>query len=501
MRIQHKLFVSFLAAGISLVLLMFVAIQWSLTRGLVEFVNTKDRDSLTSFVAALERGYRREQSWQWIAGRQRTLHDLYKAQVIDKHPNFVPPTSGPEHQGVRRPGDERFAPPKAGPRPPEFEPRPAVAGIERRGPLPRNRPAQISLLDSDKQLVVGGQRYKVSDNWLNIEVDGKIVGYVVFPKRHGINDGYALELLEQQRIAYIIISLCLVALTVVVALPLASNLVRPIKALAAFMDRLAKGEYQQRLSLKRNDELGQLSRDANELAATLEEAESARKRWLADISHELRTPIAVMKGEMEAVIDGVRPLDIAQVQSSYQETLRLQRLVEDLYELASNDIGALKYRKEEIDLAELLSDDLTQYQHILSAASLTLHSKLGDDSVMVWADGDRLTQLMVNLMSNCAKYAKDGSAVWLTLEAQDSHVQITVADDGHGVADEHLPQLFEHLYRVEDSRNRKTGGSGLGLAICKKIVEGHGGAIVATKAEQGGLQVRIELPIAGFLNH
>ncbi|MCJ8269940.1 MAG: ATP-binding protein, partial [Psychrosphaera sp.] len=247
----------------------------------------------------------------------------------------------------------------------------------------------------------------------------------------------------------------------------------------------------------RNDELGHLSRDVNELAMTLEKNDSARRRWIADISHELRTPIAVMKGEMEAVIDGVRSLDLAHVTSSHQEVQRLQRLVEDLYELTSADIGGMKYRKEEFDLVELIDDELSQFQQILSQSNIQLSHQLPEQPMIIWADADRLCQLFNNIMVNCAKYVDTDSEidgqVNLTLQGKDDCLILTIEDNGKGVPEQHLANLFEHLYRVDNSRNRKTGGSGLGLAICKQIVEAHHGTISAQKSALGGLAVVIEL--------
>lgn len=515
MRIQNKLFIAFLLAGISLVSLMFVAIQWSLTQGLLDFINSKERDSVAPLVKVLGERYQIDNSWDFIDGRSRLFHELYRDYVeSNNNPHFIPPAPAPRRNNYergdrprqradeshqlprRRYQDDLDEPPK---RQNRKEPRHYLGGELpphlRGGPSQRGHPIALSLYDQNKRHLAGRPEADSGDNWVPIEHNQKVIGFVVMPKRLDISQGYELSLLEQQRFAYIIISILLIALTAVIAMPLARNLVDPIKQLAQSMALLTKGDYQSRLNLKRNDELGVLSRDVNELAVTLEKNETMRKRWLADISHELRTPIAVMKGEMEAVIDGIRPLNIDQVESSYQEVQRLQRLVEDLYELSSADIGGMKYRKEQLDLVELLIDEIPHFKLILSKSNIMLYSQLPQEPLLMWGDPDRLCQLFKNILVNCTKYAHDNGEVNIAVKTVDNNIQITVADNGPGVADEHIASLFEHLYRVDDSRNRKTGGSGLGLAICKQIVEAHQGTIWAKKSSQGGLAVVIELPL------
>jgi two-component system sensor histidine kinase BaeS len=499
MRIQNKLFVAFLLAGISLVALMFVLMQWSLTKGLLEFINTKERDNIVPFVKELKTRYQQKNNWDWIKNRNRLFHNVFRDHVIDENKKFA----GPPQQNRRPPPRHRKEGQKWGDREPSNEQmygdrRPAHKRGPSDGPGRGSgvRPVDVALFDQNKTFVVGRPGTTEDDDWQAIKIEKKIIGWLVIRHSNGITRGYELTFLEQQRSAFIIISLLLICLTIIIAMPLARNLVHPIKQLVASMNRLTNGDYKTRVKLNRTDELGRLGRDVNELAVTLEKNETARKRWLANISHELRTPISVLKGEMEAVIDGVRPVGLDHVESSYQEVQRLQRLVEDLYELTSADIGGMKYRKEEFDLVEMLNDELAPYSQILKQSNITLTANLPNKALIVWADADRLCQLFKNIMVNCAKYAATGGQVRLSLQIDGKELQICIEDNGSGVAQEHLAELFEHLYRVDSSRDRKTGGSGLGLAICKQIVEGHQGSIVAQKSELGGLAVIITLPIA-----
>ena len=500
MRIQNKLFTAILLAGIGLVALMYILMEWTLTRGLVEFINTKEKARIEPLTAVLVERYQARGGWQWIDGRHRLFHNLYRNLSGRNSTRQTQPAVGEPSERIddryprdrdrggdvdRRPPPSRDGGFRPGRRPPPHH--------DRRGEGPR--PPQIALFDAHKRFLAGDPNARPHDNWIDILLEDKTIGYLVVPNHERVTEGYELTLLEQQRESYIVISLLLICLTIVVAMPLARNLVQPIKQLAGAMNRLTRGDYETRLKLKRDDELGQLSRDVNELAMTLDKTDTARKRWLADISHELRTPIAVLKGEMEAVIDGVRQPDIKQVESSYQEVQRLQRLVEDLYELSSADIGGMKYRKEPVDLQALLEDEIPLYEQLLAPRDIAINVRVGKKALVVYADADRLYQLFKNILVNSAKYGRESGEVHLTLERVQDTAQITFEDDGPGVPEDHLDKLFEHLYRVDDSRNRETGGSGLGLAICRQIVEAHEGTIEARRSALGGLCVIIRLPL------
>ena len=263
------------------------------------------------------------------------------------------------------------------------------------------------------------------------------------------------------------------------------------------MHKLTQGDYVQQLDLKRKDELGELSRDFNELAITLNENEDARKRWLANISHELRTPVAILRGELEAMLDGVRSLDKSNIDSANDEVKHLQRLIDDLHQLTSADIGGMHYRKKSINFNDWLNSEENKYRSYLANANISFAVEINNTSAFIFADSTRLCQLFENIINNCIKYA-GASRVNISLARHHNPnvVTIIVEDNGIGVDDVHLAHLFEHLYRVENSRNRKTGGSGLGLSICAHIVAAHQGTIVAEKSHLGGLAIMIKLPLS-----
>jgi two-component system sensor histidine kinase BaeS len=249
------------------------------------------------------------------------------------------------------------------------------------------------------------------------------------------------------------------------------------------------------MQLQRNDELGQLARDINELASTLAHNDTVRKRWLADTSHELRTPISILKGELEAMLDGVRPVNKAGIQSLHHETLQLQKLVEDLHELNNADIGGLRYYKQSVDLVALLEEQLQRHRPVFDNAGLQLQLSNHPKILNAWVDSSRLHQLLDNLLNNSLKYTTCPGKVQIKLQQQGNNALLVISDSAPGVPDAALDKLFEHLYRVDNSRNRLTGGSGLGLAICRRIVEGHHGTITASHSELGGITITITLPL------
>jgi two-component system sensor histidine kinase BaeS len=279
----------------------------------------------------------------------------------------------------------------------------------------------------------------------------------------------------------------------VLAAGLAFWLTRRVRALVSATHALIRGDYAARLRPHGDDELAQLARDFNTLAATLAAAQEARHRWIADIAHELRTPLAVLRAEIESLQDGVRPLNQDSVASLAHETARLARLIEDLHTLSLSDLGALTYHREPVDLADVLRDAVSGQGREAEARGLTLALDLEDDTIVL-ADESRLAQVFANLMQNSLRYTDVPGRVSVTVRRDGDRAVVDWHDSAPGVPAEDLPRLTERLYRVEGSRSRAGGGSGLGLAIAQAIVEGHGGSLTVTASPLGGLAVRLAFP-------
>jgi len=328
-----------------------------------------------------------------------------------------------------------------------------------------------------------------------IDVDGKTVGYLATAPRKNLSEEHELHFSEEQSRFLLFLGLCIALISVLVAFPVSRQLVKPIKVLAEATRKLASGQYQTRITVDSSDELGDLSRDFNSLAVALDSNEQARQQWIADISHELRTPLSVLRGEIEALQDGLREVTADRLDSLHNQVMNLNRLVNDLYELSMSDIGALNYQKETIDVVAVLEKTIESQSDEYRAKEIEIGFDGNDKVGQIFADAERLQQLFSNLLTNSLRYTNAGGELRISLQTLEKTVLITMEDSAPGVAQSDLSRLFERLYRVDNSRSRETGGTGLGLAICKNIVDAHEGSISAESSSLGGLKITIELPL------
>jgi two-component system sensor histidine kinase BaeS len=507
MKIQNKLFLFLFGFSLVLVTILVLLMQWSIGKGMVEYVASKEIETLNPVISKLSREYQRENSWRSMTGQHKKLRYLILEQLAGS--DF----ESTQRQLQRPPRGRQFdqaydmAPPRNYNRPP-----PPREGMRRpppshnsEEPPPRKDEGQYALLDADEQLIAGHYVDTLEYTKTAIEMNTIVIGYFAVANRTNLTEGYEVDFIEQQQHYLWLIALLVMSLVVLVTFPLARHIVEPIKLITQGMHKLTQGDYHQSIELNRQDELNELSRDYNELALTLAENESARKRWLANISHELRTPVAILRGELEAMLDKVRPLTASNIASANDEVKHLQRLIDDLNILTSTDIGGMGYRKQGENIVSLIQDEAERYRGYLADAGIELTLECKPQEAYIYADKTRLIQLFENILNNCIKYS---SATRLNIAVtfngisekaainNNNNVMITFEDNGIGVEETELVHLFEYLYRVEDSRNRKTGGSGLGLSICRHIAIAHQGDISAHKSRLGGLAVMITLPLS-----
>lgn len=490
MKIQSKLFLILFGFSLFLVTALVLLMQWSIGQGMVEYVNRKEVETLKPLIADLAEEYQKENSWTKMKGQNRAFDELIFSKLKDTE--FIQPLNIPPFP-LHNPPNTLDAPFPANPDkqwvPPE---------VDARHLSPRHQ-ANYALVDNNENLIAGYYSEDLEYTKSVITVDQAIVGFFAVSKRNELGKGYELDFIEQQQSYLWLIALITMILVALATLPLARHLVEPIKLITGGMRKLTQGHYQYNIDLQRQDELGELSRDFNELALTLYKNEDARKRWLANISHELRTPVAIFRGELEAMLDDVRPLTKKNIASANDEVKHLQDLIDDLHQLTSADIGGMHYRKEMEDLTLLLNSEVDKYSGYLANAGIKLEVEIGVAPAQIFADKTRLWQLFENIVNNTVKYAEASTLkISLALDQRVSKplVVIKFEDNGVGVAKQHLTHLFEYLYRVENSRNRKTGGAGLGLSICAHIVAAHQGEIFAEQSSLGGLAIVIKLPLS-----
>jgi two-component system sensor histidine kinase BaeS len=329
-----------------------------------------------------------------------------------------------------------------------------------------------------------------------IVVDGNTVGYLRYRSLSELTDldeEAERQFIAQQRTGLYGTALVALAIAAALAVVFGRQLVAPIRELVGGTQALANGKLDERIAVTSGDELGQLARDFNTMAESLEQSQRSQRQWIVDIAHELRTPLAILAGELQAVEDGVRQWSPQARESLQAEVDQLTGLVNDLHELSLSDAGGMGYDWRELDLASLIRDVVDQYATRLEDSGLSLETELPARPVPVKADARRLRQLLKNLLENSCRYTDSGGRIRLTCTLDES-VRLVIEDTAPGVPEDALPHLFDRLYRVEASRNRAEGGSGLGLAICKAIADAHGGGIQAGLSALGGLAVRIELP-------
>lgn len=272
------------------------------------------------------------------------------------------------------------------------------------------------------------------------------------------------------------------------------RLTHPIRTLTEAAQRMAAGGRGARVRVTGRDEVARLGHAFNAMASAIEENERQRKAMVSDIAHELRTPLANVRGYLEAAEDGVVPLDPALVESLLEESSLLQRLIDDLQDLALADAGMLQLHREETDVAALAQQVTAAHQAGAAAAELTLTVD-APEPVVVDVDPTRLRQALGNLVANAVRYSGAGAQVRVRAAISGTDVVLSVADNGPGVAAEHLDRLFDRFYRPDTSRARATGGSGLGLAITKHLVDAHGGSVEVDSAEGTGSTFTIRLPL------
>ncbi|WP_432884656.1 sensor histidine kinase [Kribbella sp. CA-245084] len=276
------------------------------------------------------------------------------------------------------------------------------------------------------------------------------------------------------------------------------RLVRPIVALTGAAQRMRNGDHAARVPVSGRDEVARLGHAFNDMAESIQRHDFQRKAMVSDVAHELRTPLANIKGYLVASEDGVVPLDSELVTSLLEETELLEHLVADLQDLALADAGMLRLHPAPRDLTELAQQVVAAHRPSADAADVTV-TAVGETSPAV-VDSARIRQALGNLVSNAIRYTPMGGNVMVGVRRVGDGYNLSVTDNGSGIAEEHLPYVFDRFYRAEHSRSRSTGGSGLGLAITKHLAEAHGGKITVTSRLGSGSTFTIWLPAAATLS-
>ena len=481
-RLVHTQALLLLSAVLIAVLAMGALSAWNLRNGFSDYLATRDVERLEQFALLVSENAERAGGIASLEAKGIGLPELFRefgrGQVLLPMGELRDAMPSPEDRGI-------FSP-RPPPRPIDsidaFKDRVAVYGLDGQARLGRALP-------QDAHDIVERP----------VRIGNEVVAMARMMKLKPVPTEVEVRFLNTQYQSIIAVACVLLLIALIGAFWISGHWVRPLIAVQAATEKIAQGEFDTRLNATRTDEIGDAMRNINQMAAGLKKLEGARRQWIADMSHELRTPLTVLRGEIEALIDGVIALTPQAILSLREEVLQLNALVDDLHLLAMSDLKALPCYFEELDAAGLLGGIVQRFSLSAAQRGLTLTLDLESETpVMVRWDTKRIEQLVSNLLDNSLRYTDASGQVRMRLRSGDENlVVVEVEDTAPGVSENDLLRIFEPLYRADAARGRSNGGSGLGLAICEQIAKAHHGVIRAEASALGGVLFHLELPRNG----
>lgn len=351
--------------------------------------------------------------------------------------------------------------------------------------------SRLSLYDAKRQFVVG-EPTQEQISYRPILVNNQVVGYLGLKPVLNQDDAISINFFsKQKRYLLLVYGLSFFA-SLIASLLLATYFKKPIQRLLNGTRELTKGNYQHQVKVNRNDELGDLSNELNQLAVILDQHETSRRQWVADTSHELKTPLAVLQAQIEAMQDGIRKPTPEHFASMLRQVNSLKKLTQDLADLAQAEAQQLQCYFAEMNPWDAVLQEIENFKPKFEQAGLSVTAE-GQGTVLQ-LDIDRFKQIMVNLLGNSIRYTETGGAVHVHTEQDAAQWTVYVDDSPFGLTDEQLSCLGERFYRVDDSRTRATGGTGLGLALSVKMAKAMGGELSFEHSPLGGLRCKLTFP-------
>jgi signal transduction histidine kinase len=334
--------------------------------------------------------------------------------------------------------------------------------------------------------------------FVNDETVGAVlVGSMIEPVLNPADEDF----LRSVNLSILVTSVAVGLLALVLGSLLFRQITAPLQALSRSARAIAEGDLAQRVTVRSEDEIGQVARSFNRMAESLAGADLQRRNMMADIAHELRTPLTVVQGNLEALMDGVYDLTPENVAAIHKQTVVLTRLVGDLRDLALAEAGQLRLELKVLSLSDVIAQVGEGLEVQAREKDVTLKFEVAAGLPNIQADEQRITQVLFNLISNALRHTPAGGTITVSAEAREDRALVSVRDTGTGIPPEDLPHVFERFYRADRSRARSTGGSGLGLTIAKQIVEAHGGQIWAQSWMGAGSTFAFSLPLSAPDSH
>lgn len=503
---------------------MSLATRFSFQKGFLEYLLEIEQERMSMLAYELAEDYKQDGSFAPLKTpknwRKMISSFTRKAPAPQGRPDGATPAKKLPFE----------TPPPPPPRPPRGGPSPVEQA--RRTLESVQLHSTLGLLTPDRQQLIAGVKPGPEASWIPISVDGSTVGWLTREPLRGITGSIDLRFHEQQRTAIMIIAALSLLLAAIAAMLMARMLLAPLRRFADTTNRLAAGDFSARVRQNRRmpfldifrlkltssrqapesgpplnvrdahpaswegDELQVLAKQLNHLAGVLEKNEKARRTFMAEIAHDLRTPLAILKAELEALEDGVRKVTPESLASLRSEVDLLGLLVDDIHTLSLADLGILHYSPQHLALGNHLACTLAGIQGRIEKRGLRLETDLPTTEIAVETDPARLNQILRNVLENSMRYTESGGVIQVRCHKDGKQAFIDVLDSEPSVPEESLPYLFNRFYTGDAARSRTRSGSGLGLAICQTLLQNQGGSIRALPSPLGGLWIRITLPLA-----
>lgn len=459
LKIGYKIFIAIMATAVISIIAVQSVQRYNFEQGLLQYSDENFLERLEPLSGLLAESYAEFGSWEFINGdRNITIERLNRAFSRLGFNN--------------RNNNAQF--------------------IDRRL-IPRSIINEISLLDENLNWVAGA-RHNNRSSTKAILLDDKVIGYLALTPRGRLTRNLDQRFAAQQNNIRTWASLAIILGALLSAFLIARNLGRPIKDLNEQVQNLSDGKYNTQLPTGRSDEFGSLAKNFNKLANTLRNNQDQRRQWISDIAHELRTPISVLRAEMECIEDGLQPLDLQTISNLKSEVERMNLLINDLHQLTQADAGTLTISPYTNDFIKEITDTLLNYHDQFKQKQLIVTTDL-DDLPDVFCDPNRMSQVVTNLIQNTLRYTDAPGKLHISGDIIADKIRLIFEDSAPSVSSEEIDKIFDRLYRVDPSRNRASGSTGLGLSICASIINAHKGAISAHESKLGGLAIWIELPV------
>ncbi len=487
MRLRYKFFLALLTTSFLILVLLICVMQLFVYRNFADFVNRTELAKLETLTTNLSNEYKKNNNWEVFRNNPRYFIRILDKSLPLKNGNTRrPPHPDPEFRREQKQGGKRFD--QRPNRRRGFHPPPH--------PDPINPVTRLCLFDVNKKYIAGplnpGNRFTYGKIALNNKTIGWLGLKLHADIRHPLEEGF----FKAQKKAFLILGGGIFILAIIISYILSRHLLAPIKELVKGTKAMSSFDFNTVIQVNSKDELGRLADDFNHMAATLKQYEKIRKNWISDISHELRTPISILKGKVESFQDGVREVTPAALASLHNDIKRLEKLVEDLHLLSLADSASIFIQKKKIKPLKILNATLDSFQIRLEKQSIQVQTDLSVNTDFSFsASKEHLERLFSNLIENTLRYTDSPGELFIKCRITPKWFELTFEDSSPGVPEKSIELIFNRLYREDKSRNRALGGSGLGLSICRQIIESHNGTIKSDHSGLGGLKLTIKLPV------